>query len=112
MKESNIVDIIVFSNPQKIGNECTSHVHRLPLLKRLTEVGDPLAMQVFKEEIAKRFMSNHKQTIEFLFNEGYLDYLNYEELQIILENSNLNIRPFEDVFPYISSGQFDRSLRS
>ena len=51
-----------------------------PLLKKLTEVGDPLAKNVFKEEIAKRLESGNENIRNFLFNEGYTKYLSYEEL--------------------------------
>ena len=51
-----------------------------PLLKKLTEVGDSLAKTVFKEEIAKRFESGHKQVQEYLLEEGYMNYLSEEEI--------------------------------
>jgi len=57
-----------------------------PVLKRLTEVGDPKAKKVFKEEIAKRFESGYKTTVMYLVNEEYVNYLNNEELEMILEN--------------------------
>lgn len=50
-----------------------------PLLKKLTEKGDPVAKKVFKEEIAKRFASNYPPVIVFLTKEGYDDYLSREE---------------------------------
>ena len=51
-----------------------------PLLKKLTEVGDSLAKRVFKEEIAQRIASGYVPVIEYLSENGYLDYLNNEEL--------------------------------
>lgn len=51
-----------------------------PLLKKLTEAGDPLANKVFREEIAKRFENGHKQVQEYLLEEGYMSYLSEEEL--------------------------------
>lgn len=75
-----------------------------PLLKKLTEVGDPIAKRVFKEEISKIFESNHPQTTEYIINEGYLDSLNYEELNSLLENLNFNIRSSEDLIAIINSG--------
>jgi len=62
----------------------TRLLHRnlaFPLLKKLTEVGDPIAKKVFKEEIAKRYTSGHPIVQEYLKNEGYLKYLNEEELE-------------------------------
>lgn len=50
-----------------------------PLLKRLTELGDPQAKRAFKEEIAKRLASGHRSTVLYLHKEGYLDYLSQEE---------------------------------
>jgi len=55
-----------------------------PLLKRLTEVGDPLAKKVFKEEIAKRIESGYLPVIQYLVDEGYLEYLNEEEIETLL----------------------------
>ncbi|MFX0101963.1 MAG: hypothetical protein ACFFCS_20525, partial [Candidatus Hodarchaeota archaeon] len=50
-----------------------------PLLKELTQAGDPLARKVFKKEIAERYASGHKSVITFLEKEGYLDYLDNDE---------------------------------
>jgi hypothetical protein len=57
-----------------------------PLLKRLTEVGDPLANKVFKEEIAKRIESEYIPTIEYLLNEDYIEYLSDDELITLIKN--------------------------
>jgi len=51
-----------------------------PLLRRLTEVGDPIAKRVFKEEIARRYASGYPSVVEFLKEEGYLNYLSKDEL--------------------------------
>ncbi len=74
-----------------------------PLLKRLSLIGDPTAKRIFKEEIAKRFVSNHFQTMEFLINEGYLDLLSAEELNIVLDNSNISRQKFINIVRYIDS---------
>ena len=50
-----------------------------PLLKKLTEVGDPIAIRIFKEEIAKRFASNYPSVINFLSEKGYDKYLSRED---------------------------------
>lgn len=50
-----------------------------PLLKKLTEIGDPLAKKVFKEEIARRYASNYPAVINFLTEKGYDDYLGRED---------------------------------
>ncbi len=65
----------------------TKLLHRniaFPLLKKLTDVGDPLAKKVFKEEIAKRIDSRFNPTITFLVEEGYLDYLSSDYLEDIV----------------------------
>jgi len=62
----------------------TRILHRnlaFPLLKQLTDKGDPAAKRVFKEEIARRFLSGHKPVMTFLAHSGYLDYLNKEEFE-------------------------------
>ena len=64
----------------------TRLLHRniaFPLLKKLTEIGDPMAKRVFKEEIAKRYASGHPAVVEFLKIEGYLKLLSSEELASI-----------------------------
>jgi Leucine-rich repeat (LRR) protein len=58
-----------------------------PLLKRLTECGDPVAKRVFKEEIAVRFKSGYFPVITYLAREGYLQFLNVEEKQLLLEDT-------------------------
>jgi hypothetical protein len=57
-----------------------------PLLKRLTEVGDPLAKKVFKDEIALRFEKGNNTVRNFLIESKYLNYLNKEELELLLLN--------------------------
>ncbi len=67
----------------------TRVLHRnlaFPLLKKLTEVGDKKAQKVFKEEIARRYKSGNKAVKEFLKVEGYLDFLNKDELSILKYN--------------------------
>lgn len=50
-----------------------------PLLKRLTKAGDPVAKNVFKKEIAKRFQAGNLNVMTFLVREGYLDYFDWDE---------------------------------
>ncbi len=54
-----------------------------PLLKKLVEAGDLAAKKVFKEEIAKRFMSGNVNIITYLVDDGYLDILSKEEIDTI-----------------------------
>lgn len=61
-----------------------------PLLKKLTDYGDPLAKTMLKEEIVKRLASGHQPTIMYLFVERYAwDYLENDEiLSCILDLSD------------------------
>lgn len=70
------------------NNYNTKLLHRnlaFPLLKKLTEVGDPIAKRVFQEEIAKRFASCHLPVIHFLLFENYLEYLSKEQLDVLFK---------------------------
>ncbi|MFX1378377.1 MAG: leucine-rich repeat domain-containing protein [Promethearchaeota archaeon] len=67
----------------------TRILHRnlaFPLLKRLCEVGDPVARRVFSEEIAIRLGSKHPSVIQYLIQNGYLRYLNSDEFESILDD--------------------------
>lgn len=56
------------------------------MLKKLTEVGDPIAKRRFKEEIALRFQSGHISVMRYLIREHYLDYLNREEINFLWDD--------------------------
>ena len=69
----------------------TRLLHRnlaFPLLKALTDAGDPLAKKVFKEEIALRLESGYPTVVQYLVDQGYLQYLTIEELNVVLKSSN------------------------
>jgi len=75
------------------NNYDTRLLHRwlaFPLLKELTEAGDPVAKKVFKEEIAKRYTSGHPSVVGFLKYEGYLEYLTLEEIGAIIDSIKSN----------------------
>ncbi len=58
-----------------------------PLLRKLTEVGDPLAKKVFKREIIKRYENGTDATRGFLLVEQFLDYFTIDEqLQLMLND--------------------------
>ncbi len=57
-----------------------------PLLKKLTEAGDPKARTVFKDEIVNRFTSGHVNVMKYLINEGYMDFFTGDETNMILED--------------------------
>lgn len=56
-----------------------------PLLKKLTDVGDPLARRVFKDEIIERLTRENNRVTQYLIQENYLEYFNHEELDLIME---------------------------
>ncbi len=58
-----------------------------PLLRKLAEAGNFLAIKVFKEEIAKRFESGYIPTVTFLLYNGYLNCLDKEELNCVFAQS-------------------------
>lgn len=65
-----------------------------PLLKRLTNIGDPLANNIFKEEIAERFSSGMKIVILFLLEDDYLNYLDEFEKKVLFESIKINFVKF------------------
>lgn len=70
-------------------NYDTRLLHRniaFPLLKKLADAGDPVASIVIKEEIGKRIESGNLSVIYYLIKEGYLNYLNKEEKNLIKSN--------------------------
>ena len=56
-----------------------------PLLKKLEEVGDPLARKIFQEEILSRFESGYPTVIAYLVETKLLRYLNREQVKYIIE---------------------------
>ena len=60
-----------------------------PLLKKLTEVGDPLAKKVFKDEVARRFENGNTNVRLFLLSGKYLKSFELEEKNSFLESMNL-----------------------
>ncbi len=72
------------------NNYDTRLLHRnlaFPLLKKLTDIGDPKAKKVFKDEIAERFVSFYPSVIKFLINGGYLKYLKKEEINTLFQTN-------------------------
>lgn len=50
-----------------------------PLLQKLSEVGDVLASQKFKEEIMRRLGSGAENTVKYLVEEKYINYLDRDQ---------------------------------
>jgi len=57
------------------------------LLRKLAEVGDPIANRVYKEEIVKRFESGYPSVIAYILEEELLTHLNSEERSYIIEQN-------------------------
>jgi len=69
------------------------NLHRnlaFPLLKRLVEVGDPRAKQVFKDEIASRLESGHATVILYILANNYLKHFNEQEINVLIEEIDFN----------------------
>lgn len=56
-----------------------------PLLKKLTDVGDPIAQRVFKDEIAERLTNLYTNVAQYLVQENYFEYFNGEEIELLME---------------------------
>ncbi|KKM12032.1 hypothetical protein LCGC14_1720510 [marine sediment metagenome] len=56
-----------------------------PLLKKLSEVGDPLAKRIFKEEIFESFLIGASRTKLYLIQEEYERFLNNQEIYSLVE---------------------------
>ena len=62
-----------------------------PLLKKLSEAGDPLAKKIFQKEIIKRYENGTKSTREFLDLEGFLFELPIDiRLHLTLESDDFD----------------------
>ncbi len=97
----------------------TRILHRnlaFPLLKRLSDVGDPIAKKKFKEEIALRYSSGHSTVIMFLSQNGYLKYLSSEELECLLDDNKLPIlgdisNSFKRILDSVEDNDIDKYIQ-
>lgn len=71
-----------------------------PLLRKLTDVGDPLARQIFKEVLTKRLISGAYAVMELLINGNYIELFNRDELWSVL--GDLHKDAFKSYDDYIS----------
>jgi len=62
-----------------------------PLLKELVKLGDKKAQSIFSEEIAMRFERGYFPVIEYLINEGYLNYLSDDQFLTLIDSSLMDI---------------------
>lgn len=67
-----------------------------PLLKKLSEVRDPKALSVFKEEIIYRFFHGTEKVQEYLIEEGYLDLITDEEKYSLIESES-DLRALQEI---------------
>ncbi|UCC18418.1 MAG: hypothetical protein JSV62_09905 [Promethearchaeota archaeon] len=79
-----------------------------PLLRKLYEVGDPIAKRVFKEEIAKRLESGYPTIVEYLIKERYVEKLSKEEVISIIDNTKfvenyLNLNNLRNINRFLDS---------
>lgn len=58
-----------------------------PLLKKLTQVGDPIAKKVFKKEILLRLKSGYPSVVDYILEEDLLYNFNQEELEKLMEQN-------------------------
>nr|MDO8111832.1 leucine-rich repeat domain-containing protein [Candidatus Sigynarchaeota archaeon] len=79
-----------------------------PLLKKLTESGDPKAQRVFKEEIMARIRSGFFNTIAYLVSNGYADYLNPLDLSHLLGDFLESSKEDTKLTQIAATGLFDR----
>lgn len=77
-----------------------------PLLKKLTQEGDPQAKRAFKEEIAKRLMRGDVNITYYLIDEKYLEFLTVEEISSIFSSEKCLL--FENIFNTFKTGYLDR----
>jgi len=56
------------------------------ILKKLYEIGDPLAEKVFRKEIISAFKSNNTSIAKDLKRGGFLNYINQKEMRDLLKN--------------------------
>lgn len=71
-------------------NYDTRLLHRniaFPLLKKLVDVGDPIAKKIFRKEIIDRILSGYSSVVEYLVLQDYLKYLPIDIMNYLLNDS-------------------------
>lgn len=74
------------------NNYDTRLLHRnlaFPLLRELTDAGDPLAKRVFREEIAHRLESGYLPVISYLLLEDYVYYLSDDYFEAVGQSQEM-----------------------
>ena len=86
--DPDLLDNLQVWNENKYDSRILHSNLAFPLLRALVKLGDPLAKKVIKEEIAQRLASGYPSVVKYLINQGYLEYLNEEELDTLLDDRN------------------------
>ena len=73
----------------------------IPLLKKLTEVGDPKAKEVFREEILRVLDMGVDNVIIFLLENKYLKHFTEDELLIVYKDTLPKFRSSKLLLPYL-----------
>ncbi len=102
----------------------TRLLHRnlaFPLLKALVDAGDLQARKVFKEEIMKR-LNSHWRVFYYLIDHWYVQYLDEEELEVILESTSKDLISFiyseffnhiiNDLLPEIGDQLYEKEFKT
>ena len=63
----------------------------LLLLNKLYDEGDPLAIKLFKQEIANKMKCGYVRLVEYILDTDYLDYLENNEISSLLGNQDSNL---------------------
>ena len=79
-----------------------------PILKKLAEMGDPVAKLKLKEEVATKFLKKNVRIVRSLVKEGYLAILGQEDLIPLIFDEKKRINSF--LFDLIKSNDFDMNL--
>lgn len=93
----------------------TRLLHRniaFPLLRKLSQIGDPTAKKVFKKEIINRFADGNDTVNTFLIEEGYLESLNNGDRKLLIielfENENFRALEFLESKRLINLREFSK----
>ena len=95
----------------------TRLIHRnlaFPLLRELTDAGDPLAKRVFGEEVAKRLESGYLPVISYLLLEHYTYYLSNDYFEAVAQSQKMidilfkAVESKDSVFKFVSLYLFNR----
>lgn len=72
-----------------------------PLLKKLMDVGDPLAKKMFKEEVARRFESGYPAVIGYLYEQNFFHVLTDEEKTTLIKANFTSLLEALKFYSYI-----------